>query len=881
MNSIQRILSLRYGMVFLVILMLNAHDLEGKEGRKRLGGFPLLLEAESASSTDLVQLADGGASGGQFLRMAETGNVTWTFSMDTDGWYRIQVGYRNSGGDSENYLNKNGVEWKAGFGWSGSWDVHEKKVALNAGDNTIEIAAIAGNIDIDYLKIDTVIVHPEVLPSNNNYYLLSPRDLVLKMNSYGRSLTGVTCGGSALDYVVTPYPFLEDAWHVRISRSSLATLGEGHRTVFFNFDSGESAVMNLHVIGDTLCPLLTIIAPHVSHGNSVLILLPTGKTLLVDCGQAEFRDRIVIPILQKHGIDTLDYFLLTHYHSDHDGGDGGETIKTLFHVGQFWDYNDFSPGDRLDLESVRIKILNAHTGGTDENQNSVSFKLEFNGFVYIHGADIYANRQNALLNQFPADVRGHVYSANHHFHGSSDAEYMRAMDPIIVFVQAQEAMYARSAFTQTFEIRTAEWLKAHHKRFIDGLPTLEVGTVVIRANSGEEWSYETYGDTAVPFLPYLPQNMPLFEDRTNPPSFFSFPDSMYSTFQKSIHVTFITNKTAFLRFGTSDQPFQDLPFAFETGEGFTFHQTTLPGVQGQEVVYYIRAQDRYGNETPEAVTVTLRMDTLALPLYWYEKEYDDGDWKRGPAPLGYGAGSPATAILPSRTLFMRTLFFLSDAPEAMGLLLKGYDGFVAYINGAEVARLNVPDETTYESFALSKPPSPYAKVFVIDSLRLASFRTGENVLALEVHQADVAEPSISADARLFNGSGITFDLGGTWSYYDEGHDPPVLTHDGQSAFRGAGDLPPDDIGLESNFPNPFNPVTCIRYQVPAKSKVRIDIYDVTGKMVETLVDDVESPGLYTREWDAARFPSGMYICRMETTPYTRSQRRTIKMLHIK
>jgi len=413
--------------------------------KKYSSSFPMKLEAENAEYTDLTLLGESGASNNGYLRMGESGSVKWIFAINDGGWYKIKIGYKNSGGDSENYFNKNDVSWKIGLGWSGNWTTHEKLVALSTGNNSIEIAADHGNVDIDYLLIDTLTVDPKLTPVNNNFYLKSPRDIVVKMNAYGRNISHLTANGSALDYTTSIYPYEEDAWLVRISRSSLSSMLEGQYEITIHFDSGENASLNVTILGDTIASLVTIIAPYISHGNSVLILLPTGKTLLIDCGSETWRDQVVIPLLQKHGVSKLDYFFLTHYHEDHDAGDGGETIKLLFDVEHFYDYKDFSAGDILELQSIRIKILNAYTGGTNENQNSLSFKLDYKGFIYIHGADIYGTNQQAIMNQFPADVKGHVYSANHHFHGSADFTYMRAMDPYLVFVQSEQAIYARSA----------------------------------------------------------------------------------------------------------------------------------------------------------------------------------------------------------------------------------------------------------------------------------------------------------------------------------------------------------------------------------------------------------------------------------------------------
>jgi hypothetical protein len=78
---------------------------------------------------------------------------------------------------------------------------------------------------------------------------------------------------------------------------------------------------------------------------------------------------------------------------------------------------------------------------------------------------------------------------------------------------------------------------------------------------------------------------------------------------------------------------------------------------------------------------------------------------------------------------------------------------------------------------------------------------------------------------------------------------------------------PASFGLGSNFPNPFNPETVIPYDVAERSRVRLDIFDLTGSRVKTLTDAVCEPGRHTASWDGrtsqgAPAPSGVYVVRL-------------------
>ena len=74
---------------------------------------------------------------------------------------------------------------------------------------------------------------------------------------------------------------------------------------------------------------------------------------------------------------------------------------------------------------------------------------------------------------------------------------------------------------------------------------------------------------------------------------------------------------------------------------------------------------------------------------------------------------------------------------------------------------------------------------------------------------------------------------------------------------------PDGFSLAPNYPNPFNPSTVIRYQLPESSQVQLDVFDVTGRRVVTLVNEVKHAGDYEAVFDAASLPSGMYFYRLK------------------
>lgn len=70
---------------------------------------------------------------------------------------------------------------------------------------------------------------------------------------------------------------------------------------------------------------------------------------------------------------------------------------------------------------------------------------------------------------------------------------------------------------------------------------------------------------------------------------------------------------------------------------------------------------------------------------------------------------------------------------------------------------------------------------------------------------------------------------------------------------------PDYFQLNSNFPNPFNAVTTLSWQQPFKAHITLNIYNILGEHVETLVDDVMQKGRHHMSWNADAMPSGVYF----------------------
>ena len=85
-----------------------------------------------------------------------------------------------------------------------------------------------------------------------------------------------------------------------------------------------------------------------------------------------------------------------------------------------------------------------------------------------------------------------------------------------------------------------------------------------------------------------------------------------------------------------------------------------------------------------------------------------------------------------------------------------------------------------------------------------------------------------------------------------------------TAVEPIGDEIPQRIVLGDNYPNPFNPTTTFEYSISDAEHVRVLVYDLTGRLVQRLVDEVQSPSSYRVTFEAGNLSSGVYIYQLQT-----------------
>ena len=127
-------------------------------------------------------------------------------------------------------------------------------------------------------------------------------------------------------------------------------------------------------------------------------------------------------------------------------------------------------------------------------------------------------------------------------------------------------------------------------------------------------------------------------------------------------------------------------------------------------------------------------------------------------------------------------------------------------------------------------------------------------------------------------------LGGTWLGTAVEGEMIVLELAGEGTLELGSDqhveaqkgaqLRPERYALHPNAPNPFNPTTQIRFDLPTSSLVRLTVYNVLGQEVARLVERLMPPGQHEVEWDVTGYRSGLYFCSLKADSY-RAQRKMI------
>jgi hypothetical protein len=177
-------------------------------------------------------------------------------------------------------------------------------------------------------------------------------------------------------------------------------------------------------------------------------------------------------------------------------------------------------------------------------------------------------------------------------------------------------------------------------------------------------------------------------------------------------------------------------------KGFNFSHWKYAGSSTIHYVFPLGSEWRYLDEATD------------YPENWISDSFDDTMWEKGPGQLGYGEGDEATIIsygsdannkIP--TALFRKKFTLTDTSgmSDMEVELQMDDGAIVYLNGKEIFRSNMPMGTV--GFTTNSTEAN-DQVTVYTEVDRELFRTGENILACEVHQYNGTSSDLGFDISL-------------------------------------------------------------------------------------------------------------------------------------
>lgn len=170
-------------------------------------------------------------------------------------------------------------------------------------------------------------------------------------------------------------------------------------------------------------------------------------------------------------------------------------------------------------------------------------------------------------------------------------------------------------------------------------------------------------------------------------------------------------------------------------------------------------------------------------VIWRATDFDDSSWPIGRAQLGYGDADEQTTLLVrpigtgrTRTFYFRKQFVATnvDGLSQLEIGLIRDDGAAVYLNGVEVIRDNLPVNATFDQFASSTVAGDNESVFFPFEVDLSLLQEGENILAVEVHQASDTSSDVSFDLRMTatnqQGQLELVSAGSDWKFLDDGSD---------------------------------------------------------------------------------------------------------------
>lgn len=180
---------------------------------------------------------------------------------------------------------------------------------------------------------------------------------------------------------------------------------------------------------------------------------------------------------------------------------------------------------------------------------------------------------------------------------------------------------------------------------------------------------------------------------------------------------------------------------------FTFYEVNAQNIDHWELL--VNAADEWNYLVPSS----------EVPESWTSLEYDDSSWSSGQGGFGYGDDDDGTVISTTLSVYMRKKFSLDQIDRVLlaALAMDYDDGYIAYLNGTEIARSNMGQAGSAATFNQEATDLHEAQLYqggrpdytVLDQIELgAILQEGENILAVQVHNDNLNSSDLSANPYL-------------------------------------------------------------------------------------------------------------------------------------
>jgi parallel beta-helix repeat protein len=314
---------------------------------------------------------------------------------------------------------------------------------------------------------------------------------------------------------------------------------------------------------------------------------------------------------------------------------------------------------------------------------------------------------------------------------------------------------------------------------------------------------------------------------------------------------------------TDDDGIADVFVFYGTGAGFdslemvnnygNVYSTTFPVFPARiEVSYYIRATETGQHNLTSYYPPGGASDPVVFPVVEGQGiSYDSLFYGWSFVSFDWDSNSFAVRMTPSTypvyvNILRAYIYGTEDFMFSVNDFVNGMPG--AVIGGPWVA--HVQDDSGWFNF-----PIPYGEEVEINE--------GDFCVVAQWQRTSPRNPYIGvADFRNSNGRSYYFYSQWVPSEFHNFMIRCAIFDSNSVSVEELPGTPIADYSLLDNYPNPFNSTTIIRYAIPCRSRVRLEVFNLLGQRVEKLLDTRQQAGQHSVAWDASRFASGIYFYRL-------------------